>query len=78
MSGRFTIKTLVASSHENSPEGLSVLEGPTGVFSCHNDDEGNIKVLFECIYLLSCVKHQKAFHGPIIVLPGTYVRKVNK
>lgn len=47
MSGRFTIKTLVASSHENSPEGLPVLERPAGLFSCHNDDKGNIRFLFE-------------------------------
>lgn len=43
MSGRFTIKALVEISHENYPEGLSVLQRPTELFISHNDDRSNIR-----------------------------------
>ena len=75
--GRFTIKALVDSSPENSPEGLSVLERPKELFRCHNDDKGSIRLFSECMYLLSCVKYQKVFNGSITVPIGTYVKKIN-
>ena len=60
MCGQFTIKVLVDSAPENSPEGLSVLERPKDLFRYHNDDKGRIRLFSECVYLLSCVKYQKS------------------
>lgn len=77
MFGRFTIKALVASSCENSPEDLSVLERPIELFSSHNDDKGNIRLFSKCKFLLSCVKYQKVLTEPITISIGTYVIKIN-
>lgn len=71
-------KSPLASSHENPPEDLSVLERVRQLFSCHNDDKGSVRFFFsECMYLPSCLKYQEVFNGPIIVPMDTYARKAN-
>lgn len=77
MFGKFTIKALVASSRENFPEGLSVLESQQSfsVVTVMTKVASNF-FFSECMFLQSFVKYHKVLNGPITVSMGTCVRKI--